>query len=97
MKGKLTSDWRLNYERPVTNVGGFEFELQSADVKLPTWHEPYRDGAYRVVKNGKRVGKIFVGETAWMDAARLFDDEVVGARFARWPASTPGTPTRPTW
>lgn len=81
---KVVSEWRLNYERPAfTATDGRVVELQSADAKFPSWPEPYRDGAFRVAIDGRRHGRIFYGETAWMNGARLFDDVVTAIRFDR--------------
>ena len=83
-RGTIVSEWRLNDERPrFTGTDGRTVQLESADAKFPTWPEPYTDGAYRVTIDGKRQGKIFYGETAWMNACRLFDDVVAAIRFDR--------------
>ena len=41
----------------------------------------FKDGAYKVEHNGKKV-RIFKGETAWSDAARLAYDTVIKIRYA---------------
>ena len=62
------------------------YATEFADIKDSKNGDTFRNGAYRVTKNGKpiKTGKggtvPFYGEMAWADAARLFNDEVFAAR-----------------
>ena len=66
------------------------YAIQSADLTDSRGGHVYRFGAYRVVRNGKpakrgKGGTIpFMGESAWSDAARLFDDIVFAAQRKAW-------------
>lgn len=66
------------------------YAVQSADIVDNVTGTRYTDGAMRVVRNGKPVvrgkgGTVpFLGESAWADARRLFDDVVFAARRAAY-------------
>lgn len=66
------------------------FVIQAADIKdtKSSMGTTYRQGAFRVLKNGKPIvrgkgGTVpFYGELAWADAERLFNDNLFAARRA---------------
>lgn len=56
------------------------FKLQVTDLLDTRTGTTYADGAYRVVDpNGRRIGKVFKGETAWSQARNVLEAQV---RFA---------------
>ncbi len=67
----------------------FPFIIQTADIVDTKCHDSYRDGAMRVVVDGKpavrgKGGTVpFYGECAWMDAERLASDLAIAERYVR--------------
>jgi hypothetical protein len=90
---KVSSDWSVTtYDRePVTWVEynddtgettSHTMAIEVADiVDTKDGNRPYRNGAFRIVVDGKAIrrgkgGTVpFYGEMAWASANRLFDDE----------------------
>jgi len=67
----------------------FPFIIQTADIVDTKTNDSYRDGAYRVVVDGKpakrgKGGTVpFYGESAWMGAERLASDLLIAERYVR--------------
>lgn len=82
---KVTSEWS-GHQSASAGGGQDVFQVESADIVDTKNGARYRDGAYRVTKNGRPaiVGKggtvPYYGESAWSDAERLFNDLVFEAR-----------------
>jgi len=96
MRYKVTSEWRDDsrdndpvtwetYDEDTNEYTLHTLKVQVADIQDTKNGQTYRDGAYRVVQDGKPIkGKggttPFFGECAWSDAARLFGDKCWEAR-----------------
>lgn len=98
MRYKVVSEWQDEthdrepycwdtYDEDANEYLTHTLKVQSADIQdtKSSQGTVYRNGAYRVVLDGKPVkGKggttPFFGEMAWADAARLFDDKCWEAR-----------------
>lgn len=95
----VCSNWQTDFrDRDPFTVSGYDdddrewtetYAIQIADLKDTRDGHVYRAGAYRIIRNGKAIsGKggttPFLGETAWSEASRKFDDLVLEARRRAW-------------
>jgi hypothetical protein len=78
---KLHGPWKVDrtYEVGMTPV---VIALEVTDL-IDNRGRVFDEGAWRVKVDGK-VRKTFKGETAWSDAQRLYNDEIVAARWATY-------------
>ena len=83
-------EWVEEFDKATGMVADVGFALQYADAKDDKTGDIFRQGAYRVTKNGKPVGRTFFGESAWSDAQRLFFD--VGFKARRTMDHAPWAP-----
>lgn len=85
MRYTVTGEWSTDRHSP---AGAGTVTLQSADLLDTRNGQVYREGAYRVLVDGKAVrgkgGTVpFKGESAWSAGERLYSDLLTKAMYGR--------------